>query len=68
MPATVRTTKALDGTAQGIAGVTSTPSPSGSGNDLGSVTEQDTLPRLASWLAEVSAEAALNEPSEAAAS
>ena len=68
MPATIGTTKALDPTAQGIAAVTSAASPFGSANDLGSVTDQGTLPRLASWLAEVSAEAALNEPSEAAAS
>jgi hypothetical protein len=67
-PATLGTTSTLYGTAPGIAGVTSASRRSGAADEFGGVTDDSVLPRLASWLAEISAEAALDPPTESAVS
>jgi hypothetical protein len=55
----------MEGPAPGLAGVTSASRGSEPTDAVGGDTDDNALPRLASWLAEVSAEAALDPVTEA---
>lgn len=66
--AALRTTSDLDRIATGLAAVTSALSRSELADDPVGVADEGTLLRLSSWLAEVTAEAALDEGTEPVAS